>query len=282
MSKVSFAAKCPSCKSFKVWKDGLRKIASGDVQRWLCRDCGFRFSKNKNRPSSIGFTCQIGAMPKAHGLVRNLTSVEPRIREGSAGATKLDAKSEILEYLWYLKKKGLRQSTIEHYGQKLRQLCKLGVNLSEPEQVKKCLATNEKWNERTKAIFVGVYDGFANFMGISWEPPKYRSIRKLPFIPTEQEIDQFISGCGKKLATFLQLLKETGVRCGEASQLEWIDVDFKRRVVRITPEKGSNPRILPISTRLVEMLNNMPKSSNKVFPAMLGSIKATCRTHAKA
>ena len=56
--------------------------------------------------------------------------------------------------------------------------------------------------------------------------------------------------------------------------MEWTDIDFKRRVVKITPEKGSDPRILPISEKLVGMLNNLPKQSNKVFPALLRSIKA--------
>jgi len=41
-------------------------------------------------------------------------------------------------------------------------------------------------------------------------------IRKIPFIPTETEIDHLIAGCGRKTATLLQLLKETGIRIGEA------------------------------------------------------------------
>jgi len=39
-------AKCPQCGSQKTWKDGVRKTIFGDVQRYLCRDCGFRFSSN--------------------------------------------------------------------------------------------------------------------------------------------------------------------------------------------------------------------------------------------
>jgi hypothetical protein len=39
-------AQCPQCSSQKTWKDGLRKTVFGDVQRYLCRDCGFRFSLN--------------------------------------------------------------------------------------------------------------------------------------------------------------------------------------------------------------------------------------------
>jgi hypothetical protein len=36
-------------------------------------------------------------------------------------------------------------------------------------------------------------------------------------MPTEQEIDILIAGCGRKTATYLQLLKDTGARCGEIS-----------------------------------------------------------------
>jgi len=36
---------CPECASQKIWKDGLRSTQYGDVQRWLCRACGYRFSE---------------------------------------------------------------------------------------------------------------------------------------------------------------------------------------------------------------------------------------------
>ncbi|NVM23799.1 MAG: hypothetical protein HWN68_18725, partial [Desulfobacterales bacterium] len=38
--------KCPECGSGRAWRDGLRKTGRGDVQRWLCRDCGLRFSES--------------------------------------------------------------------------------------------------------------------------------------------------------------------------------------------------------------------------------------------
>ena len=73
-------------------------------------------------------------------------------------------------------------------------------------------------------------------VGGKWEAP-YKCVRKLPFIPKETEIDQLISGCSRRMATFLQLLKETGARCGEAWQLKWKDIDFESKVINITPEK---------------------------------------------
>ena len=37
--------KCPECGSQRNWKDGYRYTKYGVVQRYSCRDCGYRFSK---------------------------------------------------------------------------------------------------------------------------------------------------------------------------------------------------------------------------------------------
>ena len=55
------------------------------------------------------------------------------------------------------------------------------------------------------------------------------------------------------------------MRSGEACQLKWTDIDLLNNSVRITPEKGSNPRNLPISNKLVSMLNAIPKDTERVF-----------------
>ena len=39
---------CPNCNSKKVWRDRLRFAMFGCIQRWLCRDCGHRFSEPKD------------------------------------------------------------------------------------------------------------------------------------------------------------------------------------------------------------------------------------------
>ncbi|MFH2110976.1 MAG: hypothetical protein ABIJ47_06930 [Candidatus Bathyarchaeota archaeon] len=41
--KVTVAC-CPRCQGVRVWKDGFRKEGLKPVQRYVCRDCGFRFS----------------------------------------------------------------------------------------------------------------------------------------------------------------------------------------------------------------------------------------------
>ena len=109
------------------------------------------------------------------------------------------------------------------------------------------------------------YSLFLKMQGFTWNPPKYKNVKKLPFIPTEQEIDSLIAGSNRKTAIFLRLLKETGMRCGEAFMLKWTDFNFDNRSVDVTPEKGSDPRQLPISTQLIAMLNSLPRDKEQPY-----------------
>ncbi|MEM1589910.1 MAG: hypothetical protein QXZ68_07725 [Candidatus Bathyarchaeia archaeon] len=56
---------CPECSSKRLYKDGLRYLADGKtVQRYSCRDCGYRFSwpktdrqhRSKNLKTDMGLT----------------------------------------------------------------------------------------------------------------------------------------------------------------------------------------------------------------------------------
>src|SRR5665647_1822268 len=41
---------CPQCHSRRLYKGGFRYLFDGTpVQRWLCRDCNYRFSPPDNR-----------------------------------------------------------------------------------------------------------------------------------------------------------------------------------------------------------------------------------------
>jgi len=101
--------------------------------------------------------------------------------------------------------------------------------------------------------------------GLSWEKPKYKPVEKPPFIPTEREIDDLIAGCSKQIAAFLQVAKETGARRGEIFNLKWTDVDLENKIIRITPEKGGEPRIFQISEKLATMLGQLPKVSTRIW-----------------
>ncbi|MEM2911594.1 MAG: tyrosine-type recombinase/integrase [Candidatus Bathyarchaeia archaeon] len=281
---------CPECGSIKLWKDGLRRTSQGPVQRYICRSCGFRFSDPRKTKARSGFNGsdaskapqRISSMllktndglPSYRQIcaaqqkgVKNLAA-EPQTesQKRAAGATETaDIKGKIIEFLLYLEKNGKAKTTINSYSSCLKNLIKMNGDLTNPEIIKEIIAKSSHWSERTKNMHAQVYESFIKWLGLSWERPKYQTAEKMPFIPLEEEIDQFIAAAGKKLAALLQLLKETGMRISEAKKLEWADVDFKRRLVKITPSKGSNPRILPVSEKAIGMLNNLPKKGEKIF-----------------
>lgn len=187
-------------------------------------------------------------------------------KKRAAGATllPLDIKGKLVEFAWWLKKQGYKDSTITSKVKLLKILVQRGGKLGDPESVKEVIA-KQNWSEGRKENAVDAFTSYLTFAGGEWDPPSYRRVDKLPFIPTEQELDALIAGCGPKMACFLQLLKETGMRAGEAWNLKWTDLDFEAGAVRVTPEKGSAPRLLRISAKCLSMLQALPRKGTLVF-----------------
>ncbi|MCW4047686.1 MAG: tyrosine-type recombinase/integrase [Candidatus Bathyarchaeota archaeon] len=273
---------CPQCKSEKLWRDGLRHSAFGDeIQRWLCRDCGLRFSDPEDVQkawSTIERVERIERQSLKSGddivatrqicvtETKNLAAEQQKtevLRRNETDDT--DLKGKIIEYAWWLKKDGKSDATIQGRTKLLRVLVKRGANLYDPESMKEVIA-KQPWSNGRKNNAVDAYSSFLKMVGGKWEAPLYQTVRKLPFIPKETEIDQLIAGCSQRMATFLQMLKETGARCGEIWNLNWEDIDFESKVVNITPEKNSNPRVVHLSNKLIEMLQKLPRNyGNRVF-----------------
>jgi len=273
MTETQKSFRCPQCGSERVYKDGLRYLTHrATVQRWHCRKCGYRFSEQRplqnvlrgsiNTASTILSNRQVcDCLTEESKNLTEVTRQEVAQREGTLQTA--DVKGKIVEYSFWLLKQGYSKYTIQGRIKLLKRLAKLG-DLLNPESIKEVIAKQE-WGTGRKANAVDAYTSFLQMQNGKWEPPVYRRIRKLPFIPTENEVDQLIGGCNKRMATFLQLLKETGIRCGEACKLKWTDIDTENPSIRVTPEKGSNPRLLKISAKLTSMLNALPKDPQTIF-----------------
>src|SRR4030067_1175845 len=111
-----------------------------------------------------------------------------------------------------MKKQGYRETTIISRGSRLRRLVNLNADLNNPESVKETIAIQQSWKESRKEAMVFAYDLFLRWQGTNWQRPRYKAIRKIPFIPQEREIDDVIAGCNKYIASFAQIGKETGAR----------------------------------------------------------------------
>jgi len=274
---------CPSCGSRRVWKDGLRYPHSNGkpVQRYVCRECGYRFSETTWNSSdesehvkrvhttsfysdyALLFNRQVG-VTETQGA-KNLAELESRTEKRAAGATEplsVKVKGLIAQYAYWLGKEGYETAT---YLRLIRVLAKK-ANLLDPEDVKSAIAKHP-WKNGSKLLAVYAYDAMAKMLNISWTRPKYTQEEILPFIPEEKELDQLIAASkSRRMATFLQTLKETFADPGEALKLRWIDVDASNNVVTISPVKGHRPRQLKVSSKLIAMLNSLPKTSERIFP----------------
>jgi integrase len=84
-----------------------------------------------------------------------------------------------------------------------------------------------------------------------------------------KEIVEYIANSGSQLrAKPFQRCFNCSKKRGcvlEALKLKWTDLDFERKTVRITPEKGSLPRILLISDKAIAMLKKLPINARATF-----------------
>jgi integrase len=207
---------------------------------------------------------------------KTMTTIEeanPSTPQQPPKPTPSNMKTKIVGYSFWMLKGGYAESTIISRTKLMKIMVKRGANIFDPESVKETIAKQKCWSAGRKANAVNAYTSFLIMSGGKWDPPRYKRIRKLPFIPIEAEVDQLIAGSGPKTATLLQLLKETGMRIGEAWRLQWTEVDMVSNTVRVTPEKGSNPRMFKLSGKLMAMLDSMQRrtKNSRVFCKSLKS-----------
>jgi integrase len=254
---------CPKCQSKKNWKSGKRETTIGYVQRYVCRDCSFRFSdksyieyeQKENRQLCV-------ILQDAKKLD---TATETKTVVGDIKNTKASNSEIIVNHLWYMKKQGYAEQTIIRSDKILRRLDALGADLNYPESVKEVIALKQNWQNSMKQTVVFCYDRLVKQQKLTWERPRYKAVEKNYTLPYDREVDDVLAGCTNEIALFIQIGKDTGARPGEIFQLQWQDIDMERREVRITPEKGSKPRTLRLSNDSLRIISSKPRISQRIF-----------------
>ena len=289
MTEDAAAIRCPSCGDTRLFKDGIRKTNHGDVQRYLCRNCSYRFSPSRppqknpywalNSPDAIVSNRQILRL-EAKNLVEVETRQETAQREGTTQTAQL--KGSLALYAAKQLTMGLKERTVKNRVSVLELLQKRGADLLNPMSMFKAIdqakkfdpvnktMTEEAWSDGSKNYAAEAYLKFCQILKIPIPSDvnfhKFTPCQKLPWLPLETEIDQLIAGCSRRVAAFLQLLKETGVRSGEAWNIKWIDIDLERGIITINaPEKRGRPRQFKVSNKLSAMLNMLPKNAQKMW-----------------
>jgi integrase/recombinase XerD len=269
---------CPQCGSKKLFKDGLRYTAdNSSVQRWLCRDCGYRFSEKPlqktpewsiNTPAALPSKRQICAIQKG---AKNLVT-QTEIKTVCAGIENLqqDLKGKVAYFIATAQTKGFAECTIESTINDLLRLNKT-ADLNDPVKVWFCIENHTDWKMGTRQHHASSYVRFAKIVKIHM-PEDLNFIKwflrgRLPkYIPTEIEIAQLIAQWNRKNATLLQMLYETGMRSGEAWRLRWDNIDFERKTLTLNAEdceKDGLARQFKISDKLISMLHLLKATSKR-------------------
>ena len=165
MAEESLAAQCPQCNSMRLYRDGLRYLPNDDpIQRWLCRDCGLRFSERKANnecPTSVR-NCQVCVtLQGAKNLASATETGTVAVRTEN---TPQEAKGKIIEYCFNLQKRNYSPETIRLNRTALQILVERGANLFDSESVLEVI-TKQKWGQARKRNVINAYHSFLKFNG---------------------------------------------------------------------------------------------------------------------
>jgi len=161
-------------------------------------------------------------------------------------------KSDVFSVLWYMKKQGYSEDTI-NFVRKALKVLEDGCGLRDPETVKVFIAEMDVADSYKRNLCYA-YEHYLRLNDISWNRPKYYAREKLPKIPSEKTIDMIIAASRPKLAVKLSISKETGLRPVELLALKVKDVDLEKGILYPSTAKHGAPRALRIKTKTLNML----------------------------
>lgn len=115
--------------------------------------------------------------------------------------------------------------------------------------------------------------------------PKAPPGRDRRLVNGNKEVDAILKySDSPHLADVVWFALETGMRRGEVTTLKKDAFDIKRRVVRLTDTKNSNPRTVPLSSKACQiLLSRLSMKGDRFFPISPDTItQAFCRARKRA
>lgn len=111
--------------------------------------------------------------------------------------------------------------------------------------------------------------------------------RLIAAITADQERDtqgRYVTGTRNPwILPLVQLAIETAMRRSELLAIHWQHVDLERRVIRLITSKNGHGRAIPLSTKAVAILRDLPRSEDgRVFPLTANALKCAWRRITRA
>ena len=175
-------------------------------------------------------------------------------------------EDRIINTLLAMKNDGLSDETLKVASHKLNQLGR-NADLQNPEEIKTYIA-NSNVSNATKQKLANNYNYYCLTNQIDWKKPTYKWERKIPLIPTTENIYKIISASNKKYATIFTILEETGLEGKELETTGRRDIDTEQGIINVQGCKGHNSRSLKLTPQTADLLRAYlhKYTENKPFP----------------
>lgn len=130
-----------------------------------------------------------------------------------------------------------------------------------------CPSSRQTWLNRVSTLF-----SFAVRRGYLKENPcdrveRVMVDRKTPAILTPEQANTLLASCRADCRAYLVLALYAGIRPAEIQRLDWADVSFETKTVRVDG-KTRRRRVVPLEPIAARLLAQCPKKQGRVAPSL--------------
>ncbi len=177
-------------------------------------------------------------------------------------------QKHLLDFDGYLTLKNYSKATRSAYGCALRQFFVYRKKQGMGEEFKQDQARQyllHRYNQGLKwqtinGDYSAMYKFYKQILRLDWDVehiPRPRKERSLPSVLSQEDVRRLIeSGSTFKHQVFMSLLYGSGLRLGEALNLNVSDIDGARLQIRVIKGKGAKDRYVEIPACLLDLLRN--------------------------
>jgi len=83
--------------------------------------------------------------------------------------------------------------------------------------------------------------------------------------PIDKDVDTLVRRAGQMFGALIVFLRHTGARSSEGAQLEWPEIDLRRRQATFIDTKTKNPRTINLAPETVATLKKIPRHSKSDY-----------------
>ena len=217
---------------------------------------------------------QAGILDQSSTSGTRIASYSDTVTRRRPQITEIKHEDLVINTLLKAKSSGLAENTLRSISYSLNQIGK-NADLNNPEEVKAYVA-NMNVSNSTKQKHINNYNYYCITKKIEWNRPSYKWERKIPLIPTTENINKIISASSRKFATIFTILKEIGLEGRELATTHRKQIDAERGIINAQGCKRHNSRSFKLKpstadllrTYLHEYKDNYPFPKSKIIGNM--------------